>query len=754
VRNLKLGYKMAILVAVLIATALGIAAVGFLGLWGVNDRVEHLAKVTIRDSELASDIRRNLLYAVRAQKNAVISLDDKRSHAFAEQSRAAARKVEELRLELVKRRGTDPSMTIRQALEVFNQNWREYQPMEAEVLKLAEQNTNAKAEQLYHGDASKKLLAFVAALDALAKQADARVDDAKATPAGLAGLLRQARRVADLKAEGFRYQAVLAAHIPSTGDDKKRLDQQLDRRHQEILASLKDLVTTADARDRGQAERAQELWRDYQDTADKVSALSREDSVNRASALTLGRAYEVSDVCDRQLKALKEELVAEEQADVAQGLAVARTATGWMAGITLAGIAVGLLVSFRVVRSITRPVAQSVALTQAITQGDLTQRLRLAQQDEIGKLAGAMDGVAEMLAGLLGELQGKARGIGKSADELCQVSQQLMSQSEQVATQSTTVAGATEELSRSIHSMAAAAEEMSMNVASISSASEEMSVNAGAVSAAAEQTSTNVQAVAKAVGDITVSFQQISQEAQGGAQVASRATELAATATAAMKSLHEGAGEINKVTETIKMIAMQTNLLALNATIEATSAGEAGKGFAVVAHEIKELANQSGKAAEGIAARIEGAQTRITEAVRVIQNVTEVIGTINTSAGRIRAAVDKQTQGAQTISLNVNEASKGVGHIARSIAEVASGATDISRNIGEASQGANAVSRNAAEAAKAANDIAANIHGVSAATQQTNASAGQVRKAAEALTQIGADLRQIVGKFHTDRQHG
>jgi methyl-accepting chemotaxis protein len=736
VRNLKLGYKMAILVAVLILAMLGIAAAGFLGLWSVNNRIQHLGTVTIKDSELVTDIRRNLLYAVRAQKNAIISLEDKQSHDFAEQSRAAAQEVEKLRQELVNRRGSDPSMAIRQALEAFNRKWIEYLPIEVEVLKLAERNTNAKASEACHGDAWRKLLDFEKALKAIAT-----ANDSKTTPAELA------RRIGDLKAKAFQYHAVLAAHIPATGEDKQMRDRELERLH--IASSLKDVATLIDGKYPDLLEKAKE----YQEAADKVRALSLKDAVNKAAALTLGQAFEVSEACEHQLKSLKEQMVAEEQADVTESLAVARTATGWMAGITLAGIAVGLLTSVRVVRSITRPVAQSVALTQAITQGDLTHRLRLPQRDEIGQLAGAMDGVAEKLAGLLGELQGKARTISRSADDLSQVSEQLLSQSEQVAAQSTTVAGATEELSRSIHSMAAAAEQMSMNVASISSASEEMSVNAGAVSAAAEQTSTNVQAVAKAVADITISFREISQEAQGGAQVADQAAQLAATATGTMKSLHDGAAEINKVTETIKMIAMQTNLLALNATIEATSAGEAGKGFAVVAHEIKELANQSGKAAESIAARIEGAQGRISEAVKVIQTVTEVIGTINASAARIRGAVEKQAQGAQVISVNVNEASKGVGHIARSIAEVASGATDISKNIGEASQGANAVSKNAAEAAKAANDIAANIHGVSAATQKTNASAGQVRKSAEALSQIGAGLREIVGKFRTDHQH-
>ena len=155
----------------------------------------------------------------------------------------------------------------------------------------------------------------------------------------------------------------------------------------------------------------------------------------------------------------------------------------------------------------------------------------------------------------------------------------------------------------------------------------------------------------------------------------------------------------------IKLIAMQTNLLALNATIEATSAGEAGKGFAVVAHEIKQLANQSGKAAEDIARMIEGIQTSTREAVEVIQTSPRrsrrSIPLRNASRPRWR----QQTLAAPGSRRELEAASKGVGHIAQSIAEVAKGANDMSRNASEASQAANDVSHNASEAARAVRDI-------------------------------------------------
>jgi methyl-accepting chemotaxis protein len=207
------------------------------------------------------------------------------------------------------------------------------------------------------------------------------------------------------------------------------------------------------------------------------------------------------------------------------------------------------------------------------------------------------------------------------------------------------------------------------------------------------------------------------------------------------------------VTETIKMIALQTNLLALNATIEATSAGEAGKGFAVVAHEIKELANQSAKAAEGIARKIEGVQNGTRETVTVIQSVADVIKAINATADRISGSVEKQTQSAHTISSNVGEASKGVGDIARSIAEVAKAANDISRSVSEAARGANDVSRNVGESAKASQGISSSIITVGNAARATNSSATGVNTAADALDRIARDLRTLVGRFRL-QSHG
>lgn len=123
---------------------------------------------------------------------------------------------------------------------------------------------------------------------------------------------------------------------------------------------------------------------------------------------------------------------------------------------------------------------------------------------------------------------------------------------------------------------------------------------------------------------------QIDTHAQDVASKATEAAQRTGSMVSAMNSLKAASEAIGASTETINSIADQTNLLALNATIEAAQAEEAGKGFAVVANEVKELANSTNSATEGILRQI-GSIQQLSETIS--QSINEISGLVQRTAG-------------------------------------------------------------------------------------------------------------------------
>lgn len=371
-------------------------------------------------------------------------------------------------------------------------------------------------------------------------------------------------------------------------------------------------------------------------------------------------------------------------------------------------------------------------ILQRVAKGDLTASYTASAAganageayDSFKNVEKAMAATMSVLRVMLGDIKQSSQALLGVVKEMSSMSGALSDASDKLAGQASAVASSSDEISYNITAMAAVTEEVSVNIASVSSTADQMSQAMNSVTS-------SVQALRDAI--LT-----ISENAAEGATVASEAKTLAGEATHAMSELGQAAQAIGKVTEMIKRIAEQTNLLALNATIEAASAGDAGRGFAVVAHEIKELANQSAKAAEDIAAKISGVQSNTGMAVKVINRVVGIIGHINETVGEVRGSVEAQTRSAAAITQNVGEANKGVSTISSSIAELSKAANDMSLNAGEM--------------AKGAGHVAASVQNVSKSVEVANASAKQVNRLSERLAEVAVQLQRRADAFVAEKK--
>ncbi|MFC7496669.1 MULTISPECIES: methyl-accepting chemotaxis protein [unclassified Nocardioides] len=317
----------------------------------------------------------------------------------------------------------------------------------------------------------------------------------------------------------------------------------------------------------------------------------------------------------------------------------------------VAVLAIGLLVA----RGIAGSVARLRRVTDALAEGDLTRTSGVASRDEIGEMSASLDAATGNLRGLIGTM-------GESSEALAAASEELSASSQQIA------AGA-----------------------------EETSVQAGVVSGAAEEVSRNVQTVAAGSEQMGASIREIATSANDAARVASQAVSMAETTNESVSRLGVSSQEIGNVVKTITSIAEQTNLLALNATIEAARAGEAGKGFAVVANEVKELAQETARATEDIARRVEAIQADTTGAVDAIGEISTIIASINDYQLTIASAVEEQTATTNEMSRNVAEASTGSNEIATNINGVSSAAAATTQALAQSHSAVDEVSRMAAE---------------------------------------------------------
>ncbi|HDX9627669.1 TPA: methyl-accepting chemotaxis protein [Bacillus cereus] len=341
-------------------------------------------------------------------------------------------------------------------------------------------------------------------------------------------------------------------------------------------------------------------------------------------------------------------------------------------------------------------------------EGDLTARLQVNSNDEIGAIATSFNKMLENLQHIINRVQ-------KTSVEVQNASENMLEKTNISREATVKVQSSMSNLNASIQSQASSMEESS-------TAMDDMAVS--------------VQRIAESATSVTELAVVTSEQANDGSTVIQKSVSQMTTIHDAVNATSEVVERlithtkyIDTAVQSISNIAEQTNLLALNASIEAARAGEQGKGFAVVADEVRKLAEQSKTAA-----------TDINQLLHQIQQDTETASSMM-SQGRSEAfegihVIREAGNSFTTIVEQVNKVSTQMQDISATAEEMAASAEEMNASLNNIASISTEVS----------SETAATAH----SAEQKVITMNEMTQTARQMKQTVEELDQLVSHFKTE----
>ena len=321
------------------------------------------------------------------------------------------------------------------------------------------------------------------------------------------------------------------------------------------------------------------------------------------------------------------------------------------------------------------PLSTVEKIINSIASGnaDLTQRITVSSNTEIGSVVDGFNSFTEKLHSMIKEMQGSKEDLSGYGEKLCAMIQEN--------------SAFLSETQKNIHEVESEVENQHIKVSSTVDAVDQISQ---AVESLDKEIKTQTQIIKESSSSITSMIGSIDEVSSSVKQLVTGFDTLQVSVdqgiagqnsvNTQIQQIEQQSKMLNDANKVISSIASQTNLLAMNAAIEAAHAGEAGQGFAVVADEIRKLSETSSSQSRNIGNQLKGISNLISNVVhassasdKTFSSIIEKIRETGTLMHEIEVSLQGQANDSKVISTNLSDIN---------------GATENVRNASEAVDGA------------------------------------------------------------------
>ncbi|WP_040950592.1 methyl-accepting chemotaxis protein [Gorillibacterium massiliense] len=368
---------------------------------------------------------------------------------------------------------------------------------------------------------------------------------------------------------------------------------------------------------------------------------------------------------------------------------------------------ISIAVAFLLARSVLVPVRRLGTAVQQIAAGDLSHRIDSKDEDELGKLSGGFDQMADRVEAMIGEVRSIAASLSDSSSSYRESSRDTADASGRIASTIQNVSASANSQAVLAERSAALLTDLNADLQGIGASADEMQLMSSSAQESADLCEASVQELGKA---------------------ASKSEELIEKAVTAMRHLAASTGKIGSINAAIADISSQTSLLALNAAIEAATAGQYGLGFSVIAGEVRKLSGQAHESAKQIAALVQALGEQTTVAERDL----------------LEARTGLYEQNSRVALTNT-----AFHAISEALTEIATHVPAVHGRISEANRKSTGLAEAVEEVAAAAEETAAGSEEITHAAIRQNEAVQQIADEAEHLHALSASLYTEIGKFRT-----